>query len=253
MECLLKDDLSEIVKPSYALHPIWFHLAYQVHLSTGPLAAGFSCLVLEGHSFTMFYFRFNAWIQIKHIPWTVSGMDVLMSCNSFTSTSPTEKVIFSSPGQRDVYLPQPPILVSDIFKAGTIFQQSQKRKDNIWKTHGSLDMYKSTSTVSGHTGCVNGNFLRIISEKPLIRRVSLCFAKRFIIPLCSMDGIFTYIYPQLKPNVGKCFHTLEHLGHHILSANLQSLSLFRAGLCLPGTKTHRLRRFGNMTLKTPQC
>ena len=87
-----------------------------------------------------------------------------------------------------------------------------KEEDNIWKTHGSLDMYKSTSTVSGHTGCVNGNFLRIISEKPLIRRVSLCFAKRFIIPLCSMDGIFTYIYPQLKPNVGKCFHTLEHLG-----------------------------------------
>lgn len=77
------------------------------------LAAGFSRLVLEGHSFTMLYFRFNTWIQIKHIPWTVYGMDVLMSCNSFTSTSSTEKVIFFQPGQRDVYLPQPLFLVSE--------------------------------------------------------------------------------------------------------------------------------------------
>ena len=66
-----------------------------------------------------------------------------------------------------------------------------------------------------------------------------------------MDGIFTYIYPQFKPNVGKCFvHRAS--GNHILSANSWPFS----GWCLPSCKfmvheNSQTQKVGNMTW--PQC
>lgn len=187
--------------------------------------------------------QFLAWIPAQNLK---SRPNILTK----TSTSSTEKEIFSSlVSEMYIYLSRWSWCLTyrkhGPSRTWNLSSNSRKRgrqylKNNM-KLLGSLDMYTSTSTgFKPHWGCFP------------------CFAKRLPIPDAPWDwNIYPAIYPQFKPNVGKCFHTLSIWESYlrILSANLQSLGLFRAGVCLPADswfmKTHRLRRLEMWTW--PQC
>ena len=62
-------------------------------------------------------------------------------------------------------------------------------------------------------GCSQDLFLATKRPNYNGRKTRETFKNLHTTPKCSIYGIFTYIYHQFKPNVGKCSSPMEHMGH----------------------------------------